>query len=123
MLIILGITVEISIGEINWVSTRVIQRRLQPKKARFSRSRSQSASEKGIGCFMRSAKKFCTDLWQMLMQRFRPTSSTNTVIPKCFVGSEKAHHFCLGAEHPVDFAENDCATCDLLINNNEEESE
>ena len=72
---------------------------------------------------MRSAKKFCTDLWQMLMQRFRPTSSTNTVIPKYFVGSEEKHPFCLGAEHPVDFAENDCATCDLLINNNEEESE
>ena len=45
---------------------------------------------------MRSAKKFCTDLWQMLMQKFRPTSSTNTVIPKCFVGSEKTHPFCLG---------------------------
>ena len=33
--------------------------------------------------------------------------------PKCFRPNNDTYPLCLGAEHPVDFAENDCNHCCL----------
>lgn len=33
--------------------------------------------------------------------------------PKCYRANNDTYTLCLGAEHPVDFAENDCIHCCL----------
>lgn len=36
--------------------------------------------------------------------------------PQCYRANDGVYPLCLGAEHPVDFAENDCMRCCLYEN-------
>lgn len=44
----------------------------------------------------------------------------NTNKPKCYRTNNDPYPLCLGAKHPVDFAENDCRTCCLYEDMDEE---
>lgn len=53
-------------------------------------------------------------VFKKLNRRIKKLNRRNK--PKCYRSNNDTYPLCLGAKHPVDFAENDCINCCLYEN-------